>query len=60
MASCNILAMNNNPLETFPKRLLFCDENNLLGYMYQITPANTIFAITQPLLDIFYRKLEFY
>ena len=27
IASCNILAMNNNPLGNFSKRILFSDEN---------------------------------
>ena len=35
IASCNILAENNNPLEDFPWRFLFFHENNqLLEYMY--------------------------
>ena len=28
IASCIILAVNNNPVEYFPQRLLFCHENN--------------------------------
>ena len=30
IVSCNILAVNNNPLEDFPKRFLFCHENKQL------------------------------
>ena len=32
----------------------------VLRYMYLIRPVYTIFAITQLVLDIFYRKLVFY
>ena len=35
IASCNILVPNNNPLEDFPGRFLFCREiNQLLEYTY--------------------------
>ena len=35
IASCNILAVKSNPLEDFPKRLLFCHEvNQLQEYLY--------------------------
>ena len=30
IASCNILAVNSNPLEDFPSRFLFCHEVNQL------------------------------
>ena len=30
IASCNILAVNNNSLEDFPERFLFCHEVNQL------------------------------
>ena len=30
IASCNILALNNDHLEDFPSRFLFCHENNQL------------------------------
>ena len=35
IASCNILAVNNDPLEEFPKSFLCCYENKQLHeYMY--------------------------
>ena len=30
IASCNILAVNNNQVKYFPQKLLFCHENNQL------------------------------
>ena len=65
IASCNILAVYNNPLEDFPSRFLFCHEvNQLQDYMYgqgAQDPLNSISIICSMSIfpSYFFKSISF-